>query len=343
MWVDAWSIQGFKPLVSRACIQENVNAFKWIMYSCLGSLCNQGIFLHWKADIGDVIKPWNSVKMCEITNRRNIMFVGDSVQVILPIHLSFVSPLQICLLLNEDITNTLYACSHPIQFQLFVTMASTLLSETYTTFDNNTDPDIIAKRQNDAWLQCDGLCAWRNHNCEMNINVDCGSGNSFSLSYVKEHHLKGFDGNGNEAEWIQKIRSRNVSLLLINTGPHFLDNSIKLPHLNESLAYVYKTFPNISIIYRNTPDPTENCGSSFISMPSRDVKNKAVAHPDHPEWRWEDLASQNDAIRGLLKTYFPQVFYIDIASPQAYRLDSHPSSGDCLHYCVTMNLFNLFT
>ena len=60
-----------------------------------------------------------------------------------------------------------------------------------------------------------------------------------------------FDFNG--LRWIDNIDRLNISILIINRGAHYTPNHELLPEVNATLLYLENRYPDLNIVWRNTP------------------------------------------------------------------------------------------
>eukprot|EP01041_Mallomonas_annulata_P003233 gene3233-6398_t len=88
--------------------------------------------------------------------------------------------------------------------------------------------------------------------------------------------------NFHDYPWIHLLSERNISLLILNRGAHYENNSKVLQDLEETISFVRSNFPHISIIFRDTPRGHLNWECSFFSAPL--PKNRVV--PRRLPYNW---------------------------------------------------------
>lgn len=308
------------------------------MQHCFPGLYNTGRYLFWKYDDENgKMFPWNTNRMCAIMNGRNIMMVGDS-----------------------------------LQFQLFMTMVSSVLSQTVVVLNQSPHgagtgsiSETISEQQRKNTFQCDDIFCPPEAEPTSALNesssgaggvsgaktevehcdrltryvahFSCGGGfPDYSVVFHKDFHLKHIDTSGEEQNWVRDLRHFNISLLMLNTGAHFVamndsadEPDVKYAHLKQTLfgtlSYLYAHIPNISIMYRNTPEGTPYCWKHFNDVPSNvnrfnlskeelDPLSNGSHRSDFNIYHWGDFAGENKVVENMLRLHFPQVFHIDVAT-----------------------------
>jgi len=131
-----------------------------------------------------------------------------------------------------------------------------------------------------------------------------------------------FTKHAYETVWIHNLA--NVSLLILNRGAHFETDDKLMSDVNQTIYYVRTVHPNVSIIWRNTP-PGVDVRAFVFTAPF--TSPPPVQHRFH----WEEFSRQNELVRQLLDTHYPEVIYLDVFSPSVLRSDAH---YDELHYCI---------
>jgi len=258
--------------------------------------------------------------MCRLAKGRHIMLLGDS-----------------------------------MQEELFLTWFSGGLAYAVIPEDRASDEVLIKSLKARLYGTCDGSCPYNKRGpCEGPFEIPCGDGvPSYTISFTKVLHLAPLSSSGDEHPWMSRLVSLNVSLLLVNSGAHYLPTEPLLKNLNEFLQHVYRHLPDISIIYRNTPSGHPNCENHVHDIPlsplSPLINNSVpvvIASQSntntntydnvtfHPEYKWEEILAQNTDVHSFLAQNYPQVLYLDVVTSTMLRHDSHPSGDDCLHYCL---------
>ena len=176
----------------------------------------------------------------------------------------------------------------------------------------------------------------------LNINCSLFRLPSFGLSFARSDRLRIGDGISvretqemnkvyHDSPWIHLIARRNITLLLLNRGAHFAADVDVLNNLNITLQHVTKTYPNVTIFYRNTPSGHPNCDSYRTSPPLLHPLDLTVNNsgPHH----WSEFYQQNVKTSMLILHDHPTVYLLDVVTPTSLRADHHNGFGDCLHYC----------
>ena len=158
--------------------------------------------------------------------------------------------------------------------------------------------------------------------------------NYFNLSIDRNDYLlipsNTQTNNFTHKSWVSALASNNIRLLIMNRGAHFKPTDEVLSDLNTTLSKVFKLFPEISVVWRNTPPGHHNFAEMFFSPPA-DSEPKFEEHLDVKYHYWNEFDEQNRAVENFLVKLFPQVLYLDFYTPTAFRMDSHV---DFLHYCI---------
>jgi hypothetical protein len=71
--------------------------------------------------------------------------------------------------------------------------------------------------------------------------------------------------------WVHVLNRRNVKLLILNRGAHYVEDSDFIVQINNTLAYLTEMHPEVSIVWRNTYFGVYNSGKSFFLKPLHDV------------------------------------------------------------------------
>lgn len=132
-----------------------------------------------------------------------------------------------------------------------------------------------------------------------------------------------------EYPWIPYLnkRGRNISVLVMNRGSHFVPTALLISSLRETLTYVTTAHPDVSVIFRNTPPGHLNISIDFEAQKPLQSRQNSSELPFH----WGEFHDQNVQVKHLIRSEFPQVLYLDVAHATALRSDRHL---DGLHYCV---------
>ena len=183
-------------------------------------------------------------------------------------------------------------------------------------------------------------CTQCYHICEHNFTMPCQEfvgaeylnfthfdyrNDRLSLTDVKIHDYKTLFL---ENPWFKKVGEGNIDVLLLNRGAHYALTDILLKEINETLTAVRHTYPDVTIIWRNTPrGHTEEERKNFLGPP---LSKNYTAPLDLP-WNWGDIQGQNPAVRDLIVNHFPGILFMDVVTSTVLRSDAH---FDGYHYCV---------
>ena len=138
--------------------------------------------------------------------------------------------------------------------------------------------------------------------------------------------------------FIHVVKEHDITLLLLNRGAHYVNDVNLVRNLDQLFQYLFKTYENVSIIFRNTspghPDCNDQLYSSPLSEPpdlqtNRGSENLDSAHRYH----WTEFMHQNSLIQTLIAEQYPSILLLDVATPTILRADHHVGGEDCLHYC----------
>ena len=154
-----------------------------------------------------------------------------------------------------------------------------------------------------------------------------------SSSFVKDKNINDEEREETNKRRIQSSPSQLsqqplefYSLLILNRGAHYTNDTVFFQEVNETLFYVTSQFPEIGIIWRNTPHGDHLWKHHFFAEPLREdpVPNTSLHEYDL-------LGPQNLLMREFLEVHYPQVLYIDVFHAEVRRLDAR---YDAMHGCV---------
>lgn len=135
--------------------------------------------------------------------------------------------------------------------------------------------------------------------------------------------------------WIERLHPENVSLLIMNRGTHYSDSDDDLINeLRKTFTYLNENYPNISIVYRNTPsghDLLETFQQHVFDLPLTMKPDYNSLNFTNPNWHYQDFERQNHLVEEMIKTEFPYILHLDVFTSTVLRRDSHV---DPLHYCI---------
>lgn len=318
MWVDAWSLDpNFEAMYSKACHR----IYKYSYEKCSLSSPNVGLQYTWKSHTQQNY-PWNAQHFCRIMNGRHLMIVGDS--------------------LNEEMFFSLYSA----------------MTSHVPLYKDATIEQLQSKKDR-MYEECkNAYCELMRPSCDATLVIDCGSSlPSFNLTlgtdyyffeqmkyYTSKYGTKPFIGEPDDQNdynnWVWKIRELNVSVLLVNHGAHFLPLNESVTKHKEAMNDLFLLYPELSVIYRNTPPGHLNCNNLYNSPPLTSLQDLLPDGKPGNNYHWEEFARVNEAVYELMRTHFPQVVWLDVATSGSLRADSHVGGEDCLHYCTPGPLDN---
>lgn len=137
-------------------------------------------------------------------------------------------------------------------------------------------------------------------------------------------------------EFIGEAQAQGFSpgLVVMNKGAHYAPNARLLQLISAAIDAVSRALPNATIVWRN----------SMIGHADCDNIMKPLSTPQPLEglpYNWDLIHRQNALVEEHLRTHFPHVVYLDVASPTRFRGDMHPHTGkDCLHFDMKRHFLN---
>lgn len=181
--------------------------------------------------------------------------------------------------------------------------------------------------------------------------VDVRSKDSFKLIFVRNYNLTTnddapdfwFEDHGRKFKdkprpWLDRIGEENVDFLILNRGAH--TSTTIIPELERTFSAVHKTYPQLKVMWRNTPSGHPSCGDTLTSPPLKTPPDLSAANS---AFHWNSFHHVNTQVRKLISSRFPQVLYLNVSHPTEMRRDSHVSAKDCLHYCIPGPIDNWIT
>lgn len=298
-FVDSWSIPNFIPMFWHPCVPESTFMLtKWVYGNCHDSESVRGNLWSWKPNKrkSHYETPWSPENMCRLMNGRNLVFIGDS--------------------LSE---------------QMYYIFLSAMHRDILIPKDRAYDKEYIDKKRGAQWDQCDNFCNyWHLATCrEDEITLDCGSYPSFKVSLIKDDHL---DLN----TWWPQFGSRNVSLAIINTGAHFVNDSVILANVEDSVKKLHSL--NISVIFRTTSPGHPRCETLQHTRPLTAESSKRYNYTYDSavgNYHYAEFIGQTLKVVDMLHTKHPAVLIMNVHNSTSRRVDVHPVlDHDCLHYCI---------
>jgi hypothetical protein len=130
-----------------------------------------------------------------------------------------------------------------------------------------------------------------------------------------------------ERTWIKELKYHNISLLILNKGAHFEENSIFIAKLKETMDYLQKNHSTMSIVWRNTPHGHLNFAEKFNEPPL----STPPLLSELDQYNYSHFEEQNRLAQEFISNRYPSVLIMDVFTMTALRADSH---RDPLHYCI---------
>ena len=194
------------------------------------------------------------------------------------------------------------------------------------------------------------------------VRIDCASYGIVKLHYIRHDPLwvtnetshDIYDTSGvmkgamrhiySNRDWINAVYNESNTVLVLNRGAHYAPDTELLQDIGHLFTYVTSRYPNISIVWRNTPAGHPHCTpfdppfDAPLTVPP-DLTLDRGNIPDNSSigsthrYHWNLFAHQNQLVKTFLAQHFPSTLYLDAATPTNLRPDHHVSDTDCLHYC----------
>ena len=136
--------------------------------------------------------------------------------------------------------------------------------------------------------------------------------------------------NFNEFKFINMVDVLYPNVLVIlNRGAHYENDKKTINEINNTLHYLYTTYKDINILWRNTAIGHMNYHHNNVidSIP-------LVLPPQYDEttgYNYGKFIGQNYNIKQFLSHNYPQVLYMDVHYSTQFRQDLH---YDAIHYCI---------
>lgn len=175
------------------------------------------------------------------------------------------------------------------------------------------------------------------------IPVTCYLHNSisqFNVIYVRNDFLSNKTlrlPDSTESLWLDKIDSNNISLVVLNRGVHYKPHETVVHELRLLFQHLTDRYPNLSIIYRNTPYGHADTSILFNSLPLQSPQNfseKKIKQQLKAGWHYDEFVEQNSRIEELIINEFPNIVYMDVVPSTILRADSHTPDPIPIHYCI---------
>lgn len=123
---------------------------------------------------------------------------------------------------------------------------------------------------------------------------------------------------------------KDVDVAVVNRGAHYEPTPKFERDLAAFFRYFRNRFPDMLMVYRNTPPGHDSCEKLDSPLASRQ-------DPDSLPFKWGEFREQNEIARKLTKQH--DYVYMDVDTMTALRPDGHKGMrednvSDCLHYCT---------
>lgn len=160
-------------------------------------------------------------------------------------------------------------------------------------------------------------------------------------------------GYGPRDQWSRELIAANISVLLLNRGPHYKPDNIMYPSIRNTFQYLTKEFSldrhvptnssfsnrKVTVIYRDSVEGHPGCVPHFNETPLAHPIPLSDAFAEDQAMvgmHWQDYDRQNQWIHKLIREEYPWILFMNVSHSTSFRRDSHSISnkGDCLHYCV---------
>ncbi|KAL2630612.1 hypothetical protein R1flu_015298 [Riccia fluitans] len=172
---------------------------------------------------------------------------------------------------------------------------------------------------------------------EMCADVLGGAGKGFKVSFVRNDRLSAVRNSSMdkwknlwhnwEFPWLHLLSEYDVKLLLLNRGAHYEEDLVLTEALNRTFSILSTDFPDLQIIYRNTPPGHVRCQTYNKPLQKRQDDWSLPR-----DYYWADFYRQNQLSEQIVKEF--QYIYMDVDTMLSLRPEGHISRSDCLHYCL---------
>ncbi|CAI5962553.1 unnamed protein product [Closterium sp. NIES-64] len=255
--------------------------------------------------------PWEQFspeKFCEVMDKRTMLIVGDSLNLLLADAIRF----NVRLGANANAKDQEEDSAKPrVQWG---------------------EPTAYCQRYQNATKKKDPRC-WTLHLC-----ADLGF--SVRVFFVRDYYLNSTEDVNDflldrsfDESWMDEIAAQNVSMVVINRGAHYIEDERFERQLQSTLLALRQAHPELLIIARNTPAGHPGCW-----LHRKPLSKKLLELP-HDDWHWDGFAAQNGIVRRLVEGVGG--VYMDVNASTRLRVfggtyvagDGHVGRWDCLHYC----------
>jgi hypothetical protein len=166
--------------------------------------------------------------------------------------------------------------------------------------------------RNNPSLTCDPACEKDCREHSQRNKLPCGGNNEVNIELfnIRNDHLslttvkvENSELNVHQMPWFPLLGKYNISLLILNRGAHFSESDVLFSELNTTFRALQVQFPNISIIWRNTPyghDYRRHVGAAPLKEPLHSTDHNFHRMPHH----YPQFDEQNQLIRKYVATVF---------------------------------------
>ena len=131
---------------------------------------------------------------------------------------------------------------------------------------------------------------------------------------------------------LEHIRRRGGSIVILNRGAHYVPDAALLFQLSTTFTYLQQYHNDSLIIYRDTPRGHPNYKKYQRSAPlKRELLPSDYTPVQWNEYTYSQFEHQNDLVRHLIASKYPEIIFMGVARATNLRRDSHL---DALHYCL---------
>lgn len=132
-----------------------------------------------------------------------------------------------------------------------------------------------------------------------------------------------------EAPWAHLLDKYRVSVVIMNRGAHYENDTKTLVDLNSTLHFLSHNFPNVSLVWRNTPHGHTDY-KSYAGLDAKPLSEPPKLSENHA-FSYGKFQGQNEVVRKFLSEHYPSVLYLDVFTASVLRADNH---YDALHICI---------
>ena len=233
-------------------------------------------------------------------------------------------------------TATRESCYGEIQQYSTEDLCTYMNGESLMIVGDSLSNEFVISLMNQIYLENPlETCKMCSYNCNNTYIIPCnGKAPDFKIFHYRNDRVSlktedSFDRHYNfyERPWITELKTDKIKLAVFNRGAHFESNELLLEGVATTMNYLAKNYPDLLVIWRNTPHGHLN-STLFVDGPPEKNPPELLGGPYH----WSQFHAENVALRNYF-TNNPQlnVIYLDVYNSTVQRRDSHV---DGLHYCI---------